>query len=253
MAEFKFIQWRGADAMRQNSLFIDLFNLVEYETNKKRCLYIVNKNYAIRFLIGQRSINSVLEKNNIAMQRFRNKYNISSDFILYVGRIDGNKGCGHLFDYFIKYKKENKSNLKLVLIGKAVMEVPKNPDMLHLGFLPESDKFDGIKAAKILIMPSEYESYSIVVTEAFSLGIPTLANERCAVLKGHCIKSNGGLYYTNYEEFKECLNLLLRDSQLCMQIGKNARRYVEENYGWERIEEKYIHLLARVANKRMKL
>lgn len=178
-------------------------------------------------------------------ERFKNKYSITDEFILYVGRIDGNKGCGNLFDYFIKYKKENKSNLKLLLIGKEVMKVPMNPDILHLGFMPENDKFDGIKAAKILIMPSQYESYSIVITEAWALEIPTLVNGKCDVLKGQCLKSNGGLYYTNYEEFKECLNMLLRNLQLRERMGENGRRYVEENYGWEKIEEKYLSLITK--------
>ena len=182
-------------------------------------------------------------------ERFKNKYIKTDEFILYVGRIDGNKGFGHIFDFFTKYKKEKKSNLKLLLIGKAVMELPTNPDILYLGFLSEGDKFDGIKAAKILIMPSEYESYSIVVTEALSLGTPTLVNGKCAVLKGHCLRSNGGLYYNNYDEFRECLNLLLSNSQIRAQMGENGRRYVEENYGWDVVESKYLRLLDGLKNK----
>jgi len=183
---------------------------------------------------------------DVEAERFKKKYHISSDFILYIGRIDGNKGCNHLFEYFVKYKNENPSNLKLVLIGKAVMEIPKNPDILHLGFLPDIDKFEGIKAAKILIMPSQFESYSIVLTEAWALGTPTLVNEKCAVLKGHCLRSNAGLYYSDYNEFVECITLLLSNNELRVKLGKNGKAYVEANYNWDRVEEKYLALCEKV-------
>lgn len=49
-----------------------------------------------------------------------------------------------------------------------------------------------------LVLPSKFESLSIVVLEAFSLKIPVLVNSACEVLKSHCIKSQGGLYYRKY-------------------------------------------------------
>lgn len=178
--------------------------------------------------------------------RFKKKYHLFTDFILYVGRIDGNKGCSHLFDYFINYKKEKSSDLKLVLIGKSVMEIPEHPDIIHLGFLSESDKFDGIQAAKILVVSSEFESYSIVVTESWALGTPVLVNERCAVLKGHCLRSNAGLYYANYREFVECITLLLSNYELRRRFGKNGKAYVDANYDWEAVERKYLSLFEKV-------
>jgi hypothetical protein len=34
-----------------------------------------------------------------------------------------------------------------------------------------------------------------IYSEVWALGTPTLVNERCAVLKGHCLKSIAGLYF----------------------------------------------------------
>ena len=44
-------------------------------------------------------------------------------------------------------------------------------------------------------MPSFFESLSMVALEAWALGRPVLANAKCDVLKGQCIRSNAGLYY----------------------------------------------------------
>jgi glycosyltransferase involved in cell wall biosynthesis len=170
--------------------------------------------------------------------KFIEKYNIKDDYILYIGRIDPSKGCDELFDYFIRYKKHNNSKLKLVLMGKPVMDVPNHPDIISLGFVSDEDKFNGIAASKIIVQPSNYESLSIVVLEAMKLRKPVLVNARCTVLKGHCIKSNGGLYYENYEEFEGCLEWLLNEEEQEIRLGNNSYRYVSLNYDWKVIKNK---------------
>jgi len=75
IAEFKFIQWKGgSEAIRQNSLFIDFFNLAEHASEKTKCLYVINKKYPTNFLNGNRALKSVLSKNQTASTKFYNKY-----------------------------------------------------------------------------------------------------------------------------------------------------------------------------------
>jgi len=72
IAEFKFIQWRGgAESIRQNSLFIDLFNLASAETTKRRCMYVVDRKHPDRFLANRRALSSVLSRNAAAATRFQ--------------------------------------------------------------------------------------------------------------------------------------------------------------------------------------
>ena len=73
VAEFKFITWRGADAVRQNSLFKDFYKLAEYERDKSKHLYVLGTEYPLRFLEGGRSVSTVI--NNAKMlAEFRRKY-----------------------------------------------------------------------------------------------------------------------------------------------------------------------------------
>ena len=127
--------------------------------------------------------------------RFRQKYNIRGPFAIYVGRIDQNKGCKELFEFFQRYLKEPTGQLSLVLVGNSLLPIPEHPRIRHLGFLDDADKFDAMAAADLLIMPSYFESLSMVALEAWALGKPVLANGKCDVLKGQCIRSNAGLYY----------------------------------------------------------
>lgn len=182
---------------------------------------------------------------NINGENFRIKYNIDR-FIIYVGRIDESKGCKELIEYFIRFKEETRSDVKLILVGKPVMKVPKCSDIITPGFISEQDKYDAIDASELLISPSKYESLSMVMMEAWACNKAILVNGNCDVLKGQCIKSNGGLYYTNYDEFRECLNLLLDNRKLRDKMGQNGRKYVDNNYDWNIIEKKYIRLLERL-------
>ena len=143
--------------------------------------------------------------NNPQPARFRQKYNMRGPFAVYVGRIDENKGCKELFEFFDGYLKDPHGKLSLVLIGNSLLPIPQHPRIRHLGFLNDTDKFDAMAAADLLFMPSYYESLSMVALEAWALGRPVLANGRCDVLKGQCIRSNAGLYYDNVPEFVETL------------------------------------------------
>jgi glycosyltransferase involved in cell wall biosynthesis len=180
--------------------------------------------------------------NKIDAASFVQKYGVDN-FIIFVGRVDESKGCQELFDYFLRYKKERKSSIKLVLLGKRSMQTPQNSDIVSLGFVSEQDKFDGIKSAKLLIMPSKYESLSMVLLESWLCNTPVLVNGKCDVLKGQCIRGSAGLYYENYEEFEACLDILLANDEMRDAMGKNGMRFVLQNYSWESVEKKYISVL----------
>lgn len=178
-----------------------------------------------------------------APARFRQRYGLDGPFVIYVGRIDENKGCRELFAFFQQYVAASRSRLSLVLVGTAVLPVPDHPRIRHLGFLPDADKFDAIAAADLLVMPSYYESLSMVALEAWGLGRPVLANGRCEVLRGQCIRSNAGLYYETMEEFVETLGTLEHNPRLRAALGRNGREYYRRHYTWPVIERKYLEML----------
>jgi hypothetical protein len=71
IAEFKFIDWKGGpESIRQNSLFKDFFELAEYDTPKKRFLYVVGLEHPMKFFNGGRACKSVMSKNNSLWERY---------------------------------------------------------------------------------------------------------------------------------------------------------------------------------------
>jgi len=161
------------------------------------------------------------------------------DYILYVGRIDESKGCTRLFQYFDEYKKRNgMPELKLVLCGKSVLDIPKRPDIVPMGFVTDEEKFSLIKDCKVLVLASEFESLSMVVLEAMTYNRPVLVNGKCKVLRGHCRKSNAGLYFEDYFEFEGALNYMLKNEEGYAKLCEGGSRYIDENYRWDVIVSK---------------
>jgi glycosyltransferase involved in cell wall biosynthesis len=181
--------------------------------------------------------------------RFRQKYRIEGRFALYVGRIDENKGCRELFELFEHYLRGRYGRLSLVLVGQTLLPIPDHPCIRHLGFLDDRDKFDAMAAADLLIVPSYFESLSMVTLEAWALGRPVLANGRCDVLKGQIMRSQAGLYYESGEEFLAALRSLEKSERFRGVFGANGRKFFGQHYDWGVIERKYLDLLQRLADE----
>lgn len=165
---------------------------------------------------------------------------INEPYIIYAGRIENGKGCDLLFDYFIRFKDSCGVNLELFLIGGSHINIPDREDIRYLGFVSENEKWRLISGARALVMPSCNESFSLTVLEAMSCGVPVLVNGFSEVLKGHCLRSGGGIYFDDYNSFAAGLEELLADDKKRMSMGEKGRLYVRKNYDWELIEERYV-------------
>ncbi|BDA75724.1 glycosyl transferase group 1 [Calothrix sp. PCC 7716] len=172
---------------------------------------------------------------------FRQKYNINQPFFLYVGRVDPSKGCQELFTYFLNLSKKESASTKLVLLGKPAMPIPKHPDIITLGFVDEQTKWDALAACDLLIMPSPYESLSIVLLEAWSIGKAVLVNGKCDVLVGQCRRAQGGVWYTSEDEFQVAIEIINQEVRL--QLGRQGKKFVENNYRWHSIEQMYLNCI----------
>jgi len=178
-------------------------------------------------------------------RRFRQKYGIDGDFLLYVGRLDESKNVPEMLDYFRRYKKENPSSLKLLLMGKGPYSVPTADDIIPLGYVSDQDKFDALGTAQVLVLPSLYESLSIAILEAWMMSCPVLVNGECDVLVEQCLRSNGGLYYRGYDEFSVALGVMLANSGLRRQLASAGAAFTELEYAWPMVEWRYLQVLYR--------
>ena len=176
---------------------------------------------------------------------FRRRHRLHGPVVLYGGRIDPGKGCEELIQYFSEYVKDG-GDATLALMGAKMMTLPEEPFIRFAGLLSDRERLQALEAATVVVCPSPFESLSLLALEAFSVGTPILANARSEVLVEHCVRSNGGLWYGDRDEFVECLALLVRDRRLREALGRNGREYVRRQYRWDVVLARYERVFARV-------
>jgi glycosyltransferase involved in cell wall biosynthesis len=189
-------------------------------------------------------------------QRFRDQFEVNnSDYLVYVGRLDAMKGVGELLRFFDTYKKRNKVDLNLVLAGGGQIEVPERDDVIVTGFLDEQMKRDVIAGSLALVQPSYFESFSIVLCEAWLESRPALVQGHGEVLRGQALRSNGAIPYEGFAEFESSVNYLLNNRDVGDQMGRKGLEYVKNNYDWnvvlQRFEETVVLAQKRFSERRL--
>ena len=169
---------------------------------------------------------------------------IPSPFLLYLGRVDPNKGCETLLRHYVHWQERAERRVPLVLAGPANMPIPKHPSIRFLGYVDDPTRDALLASAAALVVPSPYESLSIVLLEAWNRGTPALVNASCDVLRGQAIRSDGALYYRTHDEFARAAEYLLDHPDVARQLGANGRAYVDREYRWPTVMDKLEKFLA---------
>jgi glycosyltransferase involved in cell wall biosynthesis len=176
---------------------------------------------------------------------FKRRHRIHGPFALYGGRIDPGKGCEELIEYFSTYVAAA-GEASLVLMGLKLMPLPEEPFINFAGMLSDQERLHALEAATVVVCPSPYESLSLIALEALAVGTPIVCNARSDVLVDHCLRSNGGLFYRDRDEFVECMKLLVADERLRAAMGRSGREYVRRNYRWDVVLGKLDRMIARL-------
>lgn len=169
-------------------------------------------------------------------------------YVAYVGRLDPHKGTDELYDYFEAYKRRHRGPLALVVVGEPVKPAPVRDDLVVTGFVDEATKRGAIEGATALVHPSYFESFSMVLTEAWAQRTPALVQGHCEVLAGQARRSGGAVPYQGFAQFEAALDRLLEDDDLRAELGAAGRAYVEEWYRWDRVLDRYEGLLGLAAS-----
>jgi glycosyltransferase involved in cell wall biosynthesis len=170
---------------------------------------------------------------------------IPTEFLLYMGRVDRNKGCETLLEYFQDYARQHEG-VSLVLAGPAKMLIPTHPRIRALGYVSDELRDALLTEALALVIPSPYESLSIVLLEAWNRSVPAVVNSFCKVLRGQVQRANGGLYYQSSREFAEAVTYLRSHPRERVALGRSGLAFVDCEYRWPGVVAKVESLLGAV-------
>jgi glycosyltransferase involved in cell wall biosynthesis len=170
-------------------------------------------------------------------------------YVVFVGRVEAGKGSEELIQFFEAYKARHPEPLALVFIGPAE-ERHSHPDIVYTGYVDDQTRTDAIAGAVALVQPSFFESFSLVLTEAWAQQRPVLAQGYTDVLVGQVRRSGGGLFYRGYAEFEASLQLLLARPAEGNAMGRAGRDFVDREYRWDVVLGRYEELLRQAASLR---
>ncbi|HWE67600.1 MAG TPA: glycosyltransferase family 4 protein [Acidimicrobiales bacterium] len=171
-------------------------------------------------------------------------------YLLCIGRVDDKKGTGILWRYFRSYKERHPGPLKLVLVGQVVNPPETDTDIVVTGMIDDGAKWGLLRGATALVAPSPFEAFSLTVVEAMTAGAPVIVNAVCGATREHCEQSGAGMWFEGYAEFDAVVGRMTGDAVLHQAMRANGLRYVEANYRWPVILDRYCAFVEEFAGRR---
>jgi glycosyltransferase involved in cell wall biosynthesis len=170
-------------------------------------------------------------------------------YLLYAGRLEEGKRVQVAVDHAVRLGSELRDAPVLVLAGSGSYRAPHRTRgrVVEVGYLDEADKRAAYAGALALVNPSEMESLSLVVMEAWLEGTPVLVAHGSEVMRDHVERSGGGVAFASYEGFRDAVESLLRDPGLAERMGARGRAYVLDEYGWPTVSARMRTVVERLA------
>ncbi len=171
------------------------------------------------------------------------------DYVVYVGRLVEYKGLPILLEAMKIVQNEHP--LKLVVVGDGedrrrfeFLARKLNVDVEFKGRLPEKEKIDAIKRAKVLVLPSQsrLEAFGIVLLEAMACGTPVIASNIAGV---RVVAREGGLVFYDVEDLAEKILKIATNESISIALGRRGRKAVEEKYDWRSVIDRISDIYAK--------
>lgn len=185
---------------------------------------------------------------------FRDRYpQISDKFVIFAGRLATNKGLTNLIEAM---SLGDSNKFDLVVMG-ADMGLGKDLDALalshkvkmhRLGHVDDDVYRSALATAEVLVLPSEYEAFGIVLLEAAAANTPVIGTRVGGIPEAMSENNNGLIVdYDNSIELSKAIFSILEDSNMAKEMGDFGRGF-SENFAWiniiDLIENEYDFLLA---------
>jgi glycosyltransferase involved in cell wall biosynthesis len=179
---------------------------------------------------------------------FRRRHRLHGRFALHAGPVDSANGTEELIEYFAGYAADD-ADTSLLLLGVKMMKLPAEPWLRSAGVLAARDRLAALAAADVVLSPDPDDIAGEHTLDAMAAGTPVLVSARNAAGADHVRKSNGGLYYAGRDEFVEALRAVMSNDRLRDALGRNGRRYVQQQYRWDAVIGRFERLVSRIKGR----
>ena len=184
--------------------------------------------------------NGVNLKKLVSKHNFKEKYQINSNFILFVGRFSKSKGIETLINAFSIVKNKLKdSNIHLVIMGvdfgyqaemeKLIKKLNLSEEIKVIKNPPRDDVISAYGESEFLVLPSQWELSPLVPLESFAFKKPVISTNSHGIPYTVQNNKNGILVEPeNSLELSNAIVKLLNDSELREKLGLSGYNFVNE-------------------------
>ena len=172
---------------------------------------------------------------------FRSQYpEVSDKFVLFAGRLATNKG---LSDLISAMKEVNQESVDLVIVGAdmglgkdLVKEASEKGVKMHkLGHIDDDTYRSVLASAEMLVLPSEYEAFGIVLLEAAAAETAVIGTNVGGIPEAMSPDNNGLIVeYNDVTNLAKSISNLLEDEKMSREMG-SAGRIWAQNFSWDSI------------------
>ncbi|RKR10954.1 glycosyltransferase involved in cell wall biosynthesis [Flavobacterium sp. 90] len=218
------------------------------------------------FKIKNKAITTIYNGIELGCFQNNNPEIFEKESILYIGTLIRKKGVLELPEIFNKVR-DVLPHARLILIGgdsydiktnsnstwKLMQNQFKNDDLKnvsYLGSISYSEVQNYIKRANVCVFPSFAETFGMVTIEAMALQ-KAIVNSDIGWSKELIINEESGflVHPENHDLYAEKIIQLLKDDLFCLQMGKQARTRVEDNFDSNKIAKRNIEFYQKTINQ----
>lgn len=195
-----------------------------------------------------------LQPHIYAMNELQNKYNISENYILFVGTLQPRKNIERLIEAFSKIP-DKKNNLQLVIIGKKGWQyepILSAPDRFgvknkvrFLDFVPDEDLKLFYKNAICMVWPSLYEGFGLPVLEAMGNDCPVITSNISSLPEAG---GDAAMYVdpNDADDISEKIIQIINNKNIRNKMIEKGKKHVNK-FSWEKAAKEILNVLEETA------
>lgn len=193
------------------------------------------------------------------IERMRNKFGITEDYLLHIGTLEPRKNLEFLIDVYSQVIKDRKNqNLSLVLTGKKgwyyeglfekVEKLGLKERVIFTGYIDERDKAPLYQGAKIFTFPSLYEGFGLPPLEAMASGVPVISSNTSSMPE---VIADAGILLspTAKSGWVEAITRVNTDRTTYLEMQKKNVDQVEK-FNWEQTARETINVYEKCLSKK---
>ena len=175
--------------------------------------------------------------------------------VLFVGRLDCNKGIEYLLRSFSRINEEV-SDAKLLIVGEGPVKryihtftskYPFKNSIIHVGHVSEEDLPKFYAASDLVVLPSLMEGFGITLLEAMASGKPCVAT-RAGGVEDAVINGETGLVVPPADSYSlyHAIRTLLTDDKRSKGFGIAGRKRAENYFTWDKVAKHTVEVYKKV-------